>query len=108
MTPLEMLLIAVWSCLVAYVTWYATSAKHYAPITPQEARLLWKIHVQLAHCNGKRWREMRRGGKTVGFECECGYKHLQKRPIVGSLPSLHVTSEKEKSVMFDRLHSSYG
>jgi len=76
------LLPAVWTCFAAYTTWYLTSAKQYAPLTLEEARLLWKIHKQEAQCKAKRWREIRHRGKIIGFQCECGYKHVQKKPIV--------------------------
>jgi hypothetical protein len=78
---LEILMPTVWACFALYTTWYLTSAKDYAPLTREEAELLWKIHKQNAECKVKKWREIRRRGKIVGFECECGYRHVQKRPI---------------------------
>jgi hypothetical protein len=78
---LEILMPTAWACFALYVIWYFTSAKDYAPLTPKEAELLWKIHRQKAGCNMNKWREIRRKGKLVGFECACGYRHVQKRPI---------------------------
>jgi len=89
----EIIGITVWTIFVIYATWYLTSAKHYAPITFDEAKILWKIHKQLVHCNGKRWREVKRGGKIIGFECECGHKHIQRRPIVIKTPTLQTSTE---------------
>lgn len=79
---LEILMSTVWAGFLAYTTWYLTSAKHYASLTPNEAKILWEIHKQNAGCNAKRWREIRHKNEIVGFECECGYKHIQKRPIL--------------------------
>ncbi|MGB9693363.1 MAG: hypothetical protein ACPLYF_00800, partial [Fervidobacterium sp.] len=31
---------------------------------------------------------IKRRGKIIGFKCECGYKHIQKRPIVASTPAI--------------------
>jgi hypothetical protein len=83
---LEIIAFAAWICFGAYAVWYFTSAKRYAPITMTEAKMLWVIHKHDIRCNANRWRELVRGGRVVGFECECGYKHVQRRPIVSSIP----------------------
>jgi hypothetical protein len=100
---LEILVFASWTALVVYATWYFTSAKHYAPLTPYEARILWKIHKQNIKCNGRKWQIIKRGGKIIGFKCECGYKHLQRRPIVISLPP--VTTHTQTSII-EKLHTA--
>lgn len=82
MNNLEIWMPILWVCFGVYVTWYVASAKHHASLTLAEARMLWKIHKQNAECNARKWREIRRGDKIVGFQCECGYKHVQKRPLV--------------------------
>ncbi|MEM2937547.1 MAG: hypothetical protein QXJ63_03275 [Candidatus Bathyarchaeia archaeon] len=84
---IEIIAPAIWAGLLTYTVWYFAAAKHYAPISPHEAKILWKIHKQTAKCNSKTWREIHRGKKIVGFECECGYKHIQKRPIRANTPS---------------------
>ena len=84
---IEILGIAVWTAFVAYTTWYLTSAKYNVPLTVNEARILWKIHRKNTKCDATRWREVRHHGKTVGFECECGFKHVQKRNVVASSPA---------------------
>jgi len=66
----------------AYAIWYFAFAKRPVPLTPNEAQLLWKIHKQNTKCGAKKWRELKRGDVIIGFECECGYKHVQKRPII--------------------------
>ena len=99
---IEIIAITLWVCFIAYAIWYFTSAKHYVPLTPREARLLWKIHKQTAGCYSKRWREIRRGRKIVGFACECGYKYMQKRPIVASPPQPVVT--QSATTIYQKLH----
>jgi hypothetical protein len=100
----ELLISTLWTVLVVYATWYFTSAKHYAPLTSKEARMLWRIHKRSIRCTATKWREIRRAGKIIGFECECGYKHTQKRPIVSNTPATNVHSQNH---VFDKLHTSY-
>lgn len=56
--------------------------------------MLWVLHRNDVRCNAKRWRKVKRMGKIVGFECECGHKHIQRRPIVSSAPALQTDFEK--------------
>jgi len=84
---LEVYMTALWGLFTVYLVWYSTSAKHYAPITVNDARILWLIHKTRTQCSAKKWREVKRAKKVVGFECECGYKHIQRRPIVSSDPT---------------------
>lgn len=84
---LTIILSASWALFTCYLLWYATSAKRNVPITINDAKMLWKIHKQSANCAGHKWRLItRRSGKIQGFECECGYKYTQIRPLVSSLP----------------------
>jgi hypothetical protein len=76
LTPLFCALFAI------YAVWYFTSAKHYAPLTLQEVKLLWKIHKKDAQCRARKWWKICHKDRIVGFKCECGYKHLHKKPIV--------------------------
>jgi len=100
-------MIALWGCFTTYATWYFTLAKHYAPITPNEAKILWKIHKQNIECYARKWRRIKRGDKIIGFECECGYKHIQKRPIVASTPTPHIEPAISQTSALDKLHTSY-
>jgi hypothetical protein len=77
----------VWAGFVVYVVWFSTRAKRFAPLTVAEARQLWTIHRQNAGCSSSRWRQVKFHGRTIGFECGCGHRHVQKRPIVSSPPS---------------------
>jgi hypothetical protein len=101
---LYVLMPASWASFTIYIIWYITKAKHYSPITPLEARQLWTIHKETTHCNGQKWRQIKRSGKTIGFQCECGHKYIQKRPIVAHLPT--TTIEYEVSA-FDKLHTTH-
>jgi len=76
---LEILMPTMWTCFTVYATWYFTSAKYYAPLTLNEARLLWKIHKQDTRCKSRKWSEIRHNGSIIGFKC--GYKHVQKKPV---------------------------
>lgn len=78
---LEIIVPVAWAVFLMYTVWYFTSARHYAPLSLQEVKMLWKIHKRNAQCASQRWREIRRRDKIIGFECGCGYKHVQKKPI---------------------------
>lgn len=93
-----------WVCFTVYAAWYFTRVKRYSPITPTEARQLWTIHKQDVHCNGRKWRRLKNGKQTVGFQCECGYRHVQKRPIIAHAPTAPNSPEISA---FDRLHTSH-
>ncbi|MCS7113857.1 MAG: hypothetical protein RMJ15_02820 [Nitrososphaerota archaeon] len=84
---IEIIAPIIWAGLIIYIVWYFVGAKHYAPLTHDEAKILWKIHKQNARCPSKMWKEIRRGKKIIGFECECGYRHIQKRPIKSNTPN---------------------
>jgi hypothetical protein len=104
---LEILMWASWIGFTAYSIWYFTKAKHYFPITVNEAKILWKIHKQHIGCVSKKWRVIKRGNNVVGFECECGYRHVQRRPIVSGAPALNVNAQLSEISAFDKLHTSY-
>jgi len=78
----EILMPTMWTCFAAYTSWLVVRAKKYEPITLEEARLLWEVHKKKAQCEAKKWQRIMRKDRMIGFECGCGYKHTQKRPIV--------------------------
>ena len=79
---LNTLLITVWSGLVACAVVFAL-AKRSAPITVNDAKVMWTMHKKTAHCSGHKWEPIKRKkDKIFGFRCECGYKYTQKRPLV--------------------------
>jgi len=95
---------AAWGCLSVYGIWYLTRAKNYFPISTAEAKQLWMIHRRGMNCDSKRWKQVKQHGTTVGFECECGFKHMQTKPIVGNHPILNIQGQFSS---FDRLHTSH-
>ncbi|NWF86778.1 hypothetical protein HXY32_03075 [Candidatus Bathyarchaeota archaeon] len=103
---LEILVFASWACLATYAIWYSTVAKHYAPITPNDARILWKIHKQSIQCASRKWRVIKRGNRVIGFECECGFKHIQKRPIVSNGPAAYIKSQNSRTSL-NKLSTTY-
>ncbi|NWG10573.1 hypothetical protein HXY33_02305 [Candidatus Bathyarchaeota archaeon] len=104
---LEILMLSSWTCFATYAIWYSTSAKHYAPITTYDARILWKIHRQSTQCASRKWRAIKRGNKIIGFECECGFKHIQKRPIIANAPSTRIKSQKPETLTINKLNTTY-
>ncbi len=100
---LEILMSGLWISFTAYAVWFTLLAKHYAPLTPTDVRILWRIHKQNIRCSSRRWREIKRGNEVVGFECECGYKHIQKRPIVAHEPTDAIKTQSPA----DSLHVPY-
>jgi hypothetical protein len=101
---LSIMMLALWGCFMTYASWYFTKAKRYSPITPTEARQLWTIHKHDTRCNGRKWRQVKNGKQTVGFQCECGYRHMQKRPLVTRTPA---ALDSPRVSAFDRLHTSH-
>jgi hypothetical protein len=93
----------LWLVLLVYALWYFLSAKDYVPLDSREALLLWKIHKQQAKCGAKGWRKIQRRNKIVGFKCECGYKHLQKRPINISELTLYIQPE---TAIYGNVHNN--
>jgi len=74
---------AVWTMFTGYLLWYMIAVKRSEPITSDEAKMLWKIHKKTTRCSGQKWQPLRRkGDKLNGFQCECGYKYAQKRPMI--------------------------
>jgi len=81
--PISLLLTpALLISFAACAVWYFISEKRYVPLTQNEVKLLWKIHKQSCKCHAAKWRELKRQDKIVGFECECGYRRVQKRSLI--------------------------
>ncbi len=57
--------------------------KRTAPISANEAKVMWTMHRHSTHCRGHNWQPIKlRKDKIVGFQCECGYHYMQKRPLM--------------------------
>ena len=65
-----------------YVAWILLSAKRNVALSPEEIGMLWKCHKQKTKCKAKSVHEIVSKKKIIGFECECGYKHFQNKPMV--------------------------
>ena len=73
---------AIWLSLGFVIAWFLLSAKRVVPLTREEAETLWKFHKQKTKCRAESWQEIVRRNKIIGFECECGHKHIQKKHII--------------------------
>ena len=79
---LEISVIASVGCFCVTALWYFTGARNYAPLTATEAQSLWQIHKREDCCSSEKWQKVKSKDAIIGFECGCGHKHSQKRPMV--------------------------
>lgn len=80
---LQYILITTVVLTLIFIFWLITSAKRSMVIIIDEAQTLWKIHKKNDGCKAKKWQAIKRNGEKVkGFKCECGYKFIQKKPLV--------------------------
>ncbi len=82
----EFLVPTLWVTFGCAIAWYLLSAKNYHVITAHELQMLWKTHKQFNHCAANKFEPIYKGKKLVGYKCQCGYKHLQERPLVNFDP----------------------
>jgi hypothetical protein len=80
-TRTDVVMPLLWGGATAYTLWYFFGAKRVVPINPGDAKILWKLHKQGTQCTANTWRRIFRNNHVVGFECDCGHKHLQQRPV---------------------------
>ena len=73
---------AMWLSLGFATAWILLSAKRVVPLTRKEAETLWKVHKQKTLCRAKSWHEIVRKKKVIGFKCECGHEHIQKKHVI--------------------------
>ena len=73
---------AMWLSLGFVIAWFLLSAKRDVPLSRKEAETLWKFHKQKDRCGAEGWQEIVHGDKVVGFECECGHKHIQTKHLI--------------------------
>ena len=69
-------------CFGFYIAYVLLSASHLQPMSKEEAEKLWKFHRQTKCCNAQTWHEIIKKNKIVGFECECGHRHIQKKHLI--------------------------
>jgi hypothetical protein len=62
---------------------YAATAKCKVPLSTKEADILWKLHKQNTNCpSHKMHPQTTKKGEITGFQCQCGYKYAQQRPLM--------------------------
>jgi len=69
-------------CFGFYIAYILLSARNVVPMSKEEAEKLWKFHRQIKCCKAQTWHEITKKKKLVGYECECGHKHIQKKHLV--------------------------
>jgi len=69
-------------CFGFYIGYLLLSARNVVPMTPEEVELLWRFHKQKDCCKAETWHEITKEDKLIGFECDCGFKHVQKKPLI--------------------------
>jgi hypothetical protein len=99
---MDILLISIpafWVAFACCLAWYLTSAKKHATITFEDAKALWHIHKKNTHCASHKWKPIsRKSGKISGFECDCGFKYTQKRPLFYSEPkNSHIDHHRRRT-----------
>jgi len=72
----------IWFAFAGYAFWYTFKAREYQPLTLDDLALTWRIHKHQTGCKASRIQDLLvRNEEVVGFKCDCGYQHLQKRLI---------------------------
>ena len=72
----------VWITVGIVAAWFILSAKKHQAISANEVNMLWKSHKQFNKCKARKFEKIIKGKKIIGYKCECGYEHKQKRPII--------------------------
>jgi phage gp36-like protein len=72
----------VWVSFGCVIAWFFLSAKKHQPISAKEVEMLWKSHKHFSKCKAKKFEKISEGKKIIGYKCQCGYEHEQKRPII--------------------------
>jgi hypothetical protein len=95
---LTIILPASWALFALYLLWFVTSAKCSVAITFDDAKALWHIHKKNSKCSSRKWRPLsRKHGKISGFECGCGFRYTQKRPIISNRPKSSGVDRRNQS-----------
>ena len=72
----------VWIGFGCIICWFILAAKKHQPISEKEVNHLWLSHKQFSQCKAKKYNKISKGKKIIGYKCQCGYEHKQKRPII--------------------------
>lgn len=108
---IEILFGAVWTCLGAYIVWYFFKAETIQPLSSEVLTLTWQLHKNQAGCTASNIHTIHiKNDAIVGFTCDCGYNHIQKRLITqktstkiqlkteASLPKINDLIKSEKTI----------
>ena len=69
-------------CFGFSMSYILLSARNIVPMPREEAEKLRKFHKQTKGCKAQTWHEITKKNKVIGYECECGYKHIQKKHLI--------------------------
>ena len=69
-------------CFGLYIVYILLSARNVVSMTSEEIDTLWKFHKQTKCCKAETWHEITKKNKLIGYECECGFKQIQKKPLI--------------------------
>jgi len=69
-------------CFGFYIGYVLLSARNVVPMTREEAENLWKFHKETKCCKANSWKQIIKKDELVGFKCDCGHKHVQKKHLV--------------------------
>jgi hypothetical protein len=63
------------------------TAKRAVPLTQHEAKIIWQLHKQNTACQSHKYQPItRKQGEITGFQCQCGYRYVQRRPLLSRMP----------------------
>jgi hypothetical protein len=80
---LTLLISTSWACLVICGVLVIAATKRTVAISVEDAKVMWTLHKRNSRCNCKSWRLIKqKKGKVRGFQCECGFKYSQKKPLL--------------------------
>ena len=69
-------------CFGFYIAYVLLSARNVVPMTSEGIDTLWKFHKQTKCCKAETWHEITKKKIVIGYECECGFKQIQKKPLI--------------------------
>ena len=69
-------------CFGFYIAYVLLSARNVVPMNREEVEQLWKFHKQTKCCEAKKWHEIIKKNKIIGYKCECGYEQIQKKHLI--------------------------
>ncbi len=102
---IEILFGAVWTCLGVYIVWYFFKAETLHPLSSDDLTLTWQLHKNQTGCTASTINTIHvKNNHMVGFTCNCGYNHMNKRLITQKTkpaiqPKIETKSPKIKDLI---------